>query len=120
MMLTRCDENRCVDVHDTLATILMLAERSRTDPAFQHATRDQAAIEGELSNVPGPDAWRPSEIGVDGAPRPFARLDRGEDWIAFCDLGGECLYVHAQQPDGSFFSLVTVTDITPYQEVDRS
>jgi hypothetical protein len=119
-MPTRHDENSRIDIHNTLATILMLEERSRNDPAFQPATRDQAAIERELLNPPGPDAWRPSEIEVNGVSRPFARLDQGDDWIACCDVEDECLYVHAQQPNGSSLSLVTITDITPYQKIDFS
>jgi hypothetical protein len=119
MLRTRF-ENSWVDVHDTLGTRLMLAERSRNDPAFQYETRDRAMIELELSRVPGPDAWRPCELDVDGVSRPSARLDRGNDWIAFCDLGDECLYVHAQQPSGSPLEVVTITDITPYQESDVS
>jgi hypothetical protein len=119
MMRTRF-ENSWVDVHDTLGTMLMLAERSRNDPAFQYATRDQPVIEHELSRMPGPDAWQPSEIEVDWDSRPFTRLDRGDDWIAFCDLEDECLYVHAQQPDGSSLSVVTITDITPYEKTDVS
>jgi hypothetical protein len=119
MMRTRFENGR-VDVHDTLGTMLMVAERSRNDPAFQYATRDRAVIEHELSNVPGPDAWQPSEIEVDGVSRPFSRLDRGDDWIAFCDLEDGILYVHAQQPNGSSLSVVTITDITPYHDVDVS
>jgi hypothetical protein len=115
MMRTRFENSR-VDVHDTLGTMLMLAERSRNDPAFQYATRDQAVIEHELSNVPCPDTWQPSEIEVDGISRPFSRLDRGDDWIAFCDLEDEILYLHAQQPNGSSLSVVTITDITPYKD----
>jgi hypothetical protein len=120
MMLVRYDENSWVDVHDTLGTMLMLQERARIDPAFQHATRDQAVIERELLTVPSPDAWRPSEIDVDGVSRRFARLNRGDDWIAFRDLGDECLYVHAQQPNDSPLTVVTITDITPYEEIDVS
>lgn len=107
--------NGWVDVHDTLGTMLMLAERARNDPAFQHATRDRAAIELELSRVPGPEAWRSSELEVDGVARPAWRLERGGDWIAFCDLGDECLYLHAEQPDGSPLSLVTITDTAQYE-----
>lgn len=120
MMLTRYGENSRVDVHNTLGTMLMLEECSRNDAAFQHATRDQAVIDRELASIPGPDVWRPSEIDVDGVARPFARLDRGEDWIAFCDLEAECIYVHAQQPDGLSISVVTITDFTPYEELDGS
>jgi single-stranded DNA-binding protein len=36
---TRFDDGSWVDVHDTLGTILMVAERSRDDPAFQYETR---------------------------------------------------------------------------------
>lgn len=106
-----------VDVHDTLGTFLMLAERSRNDPAFQHATRDSAVIERKTEAVQGPDAWRPFEIDLDGVPTPFQRLDRGDDWIAFHDFGDECLYVHAEQPDGSPVSIVTLTDITSYEDI---
>jgi hypothetical protein len=115
MMRTRF-ENSSVDVHDTLGTTLMLAERSRNDPAFQYATRNQALIEHEIARVPGPEAWQPTEIEVDGVSRPASRLDRGDDWIAFCELEDEIVYLHAQQPDGSPLSVVTITDITPYQD----
>jgi len=71
-MRTRIDDSSWVDVHGTLGTILMLAERSRNDPALQYATRDQAAIERELAAVPGREAWRPFEIEVDRVPRHFS------------------------------------------------
>lgn len=116
MMRYRFDSSSVVDVHDTLGTFLMLAERSRNDPAFQHATRDQAVIERELAVVPGQEVWRPFEIEVDGVPMPFQRQDRAGDWIAFHDSGDECLYVHVEQPDGSPVSIVTVIDVTPYVE----
>jgi hypothetical protein len=54
MMRTRFDDGGWTDVHDTLGTMLMLAERSRNDPAFQYGTRDQAVIDRELSRVPVP------------------------------------------------------------------
>ena len=91
---------------------------ARTIDAIMHATRDQAAIERELLIVPGPKVWRPSEIDVDGVSRPSTRFDRGDDWIAFCDLNDECLYGHAQQPNRSSLSVVTITDIAPYEEID--
>ena len=103
-----------VDVYDTLATLLVLAERSRNDPAFQTATRDQAAIEREMKSLPGPDAWKPTILELNGTPSGFLRCERGGDWIAFRDLGGECLWVHAEQPDGTPFAIVAISDITPY------
>jgi hypothetical protein len=118
MMRTRFDDGGWTDVHDTLGTMLMLAEQSRNNPAFQYATRDRSVIEHELSKVPGSDAWQPCELKVDEVVRSFSRLDRGDGWIAFCDLEDECLYVHAEQPDGSSLSVVTITEITPYQAVD--
>jgi hypothetical protein len=108
------DRGGHIDVHDTLGTFLLLAERSRNDPAFQHGTRDQDAIERAMALVPGPEAWQPTLIEVDGVPAEFLRCGRDSDWIAFRDLGGECLWIHAQQPDGTPISIVTINDITPY------
>jgi hypothetical protein len=116
-MRTRFDDSSWVDVQDTLGTILMLAERSRNDPDFRYATRDQAAIERELAAVRGPEAWRPFEIEIDGVPKTFQRQDRAGDWIAFHDLGDECLYVHVEQPDGAAISVVAVTDVTQYEDI---
>ena len=48
------------------------------------------------------------------------------DWIGartgsrFATSRDECLYVHTQQSDGSLISVVTITDVTPYEEVDGS
>lgn len=104
-----------VDIYGTLATRLLLAERSRNDPAFQHGTRDQEVIERELAFLPGPDAWEPTTIELDEAPAEFLRCERAGDWIAFRDLGdGECLWVHVEQPDGVPVSIVTISDIAPY------
>ena len=113
---TRADERGSyVDIYDTLATRLLVAERSRNDPAFQHGTRDQETIERELASVPGPDTWKPNPIVVDGMPVEFLRCERAGDWIAFRDLGdGECLWVHVEQPDSAPVSIVTISDITPY------
>jgi hypothetical protein len=116
-MRTRWDDSSRVDIHDTLGTILMLAERTRNDPEFHHATRDQAAIVRELAAVPGREPWRPFEIEIDGVPKPFQRQDRAGDWIAFHDLGDECLYVHVEQPDGAAVSIVTVSDVTRYEDI---
>ena len=57
------------DVYRTLGQLLMLAERSRNDPAFQHETRDGAVIERETRAVPGPEAWSPCEIEIDGVAK---------------------------------------------------
>ena len=64
--------------------------------------------------LPGPAAWNPTTIELDGISRPFQQLDRGGDWIAFPDLGNECVWVHAAQPDGASISVVTLADITAY------
>ncbi len=105
-----------IDVYGTLGNFLLLAERSRNDPSFQHATRDQEAIVTALDSVPGRDAWTPTTIEVDGVPLPFLRCERGGDWIAFHDLAGECVWVHVEQPNGEAVSLVTLDDVTPYLE----
>jgi hypothetical protein len=44
-------------------------------------------------------------------------VEAGGDWIAFHDLGDECLYVHVEQPDGFRVSIVAVTDVTPYEDI---
>ncbi len=101
-----------VDIYGTLATRLLLAERSQNDPAFQHGTRNQEVIERELASVPGPEVWEPITIELDGAPAEFRRCERSGDWIAFRDLGdGECLWVHIEQPDGVPVSIVTISDV---------
>lgn len=96
--------------------MLMIAERSRSDPAFQHQTRDAAVIERETRAVPGAEAWSPCEIEIDGVAKTFQRQDRGGDWIAFHDLGTESVYVHVEQPDGYPVAIVTLTDVTPYMQ----
>ena len=111
---TRQDEHSWIDVHNTLGIHLMLAERSRNDPAFRHETRDQATIDRELAAVPGPAVWSPATIELDGISRPFQQLGRGGDWTAFRDLGNECVWVHAEQPDDAPISVVTLADITAY------
>lgn len=103
-----------IDVYETLGVMLMIAERSRNDPAFQHQTRDAAVIERETRAVPGAEAWSPCEIEIDGVAKTFQRQDRGDDWIAFHDLGTECVYLHLEQPDGYPVAIVTLTDVTPY------
>jgi hypothetical protein len=103
-------------VYSTLGTQLLLSERSRDDPAFQHATRDQNEIKRVLANVPGPDAWTRTLLYVDGSPIEFLRQERDGDWLAFRDLGGRCLWVHAEQPDGTPISIVTITDINRYYD----
>lgn len=103
-----------IDVYGTLGNFLLLAERSRNDPAFQYETRDREAIEKALASVPGPDEWVPTTIALDGAALTFMRCERGGDWIAFRDLGGECVWVHAEQPDGANISLVSLDEVTPY------
>jgi hypothetical protein len=102
------------DVYDTLATSLLLAERARTAAAFQHPTRDQEVIDRELASLPGPEAWEPITLEIDGASAEFLSCGRAGDWIAFRDLGGECVWVHVEQPDGAPVSIVTISDITPY------
>ena len=114
VLRTRLDEHSWIDVHNTLGIILMLAEPSRNDRAFQHETRDQAAIDRELAAVPGPADWNPTTIELDGVSRPFQQLDRGGDWIAFWDLGNECVWVHAEQPNDASICIVTLADITVY------
>jgi hypothetical protein len=112
---TDVDENGGrVDVYGTLGTYLLLAERSRNDPAFQYESRDQDAIVRALGSVGGPEEWEPITIELDGAPAEFRRCERCGDWIAFRDLGGECLWVHVEQPNGEPVSIVTLNDITPY------
>jgi len=90
----------------------------RNDPALQHETRDQAAIERELAAVPGPEAWRPTAIDLDGIPTVFQRQDRAGDWIAFREFGDECVWVHVEQPSDAPVALVTVTDIAPYLDAN--
>jgi hypothetical protein len=116
VMATRLREHSWVDVHNTLGTILMLAERSRNDPAFRPATRDQTAIDRELSAVPGPEGWHPATIELDGVATLFERQDRAGDWIAFRELENECLWVHVEQPNGSPVSIVSLADISVYLE----
>lgn len=114
VMLVRYDDGSRVDIHNTLGTILMLEERSRNDPAFQPGTRDQTVIERELQAVPGPEAWRDTEIEVDGRLLRFKRLDRGEDWIAVHDRGDERLYVHSQQGTSQPIAVETITEVDAY------
>jgi hypothetical protein len=103
-----------VEVYGTLGTMLMLAERSRNDPAFQYQTRDQEVIERALRSIPGPEAWKPTTIELDGRPEEFLRLDLNGDWIAFHDFGKDCVWIHAQQRDDAPVAIVTLTDISEY------
>jgi hypothetical protein len=103
-----------VEIYGTLGTMLVLAERSRNDPAFQYATRDQIAIDRELRSVPGPEAWMPTTIELDGSPVQFLRLDRAGDWIAFHDFGNDCVWIHAQQPEGKPIAIVTLAHAGDY------
>jgi hypothetical protein len=111
-----------VDIYDSLGTFLILAERGRNHPGFQHATRHRAAIDRALAAIPGREAWQPSRIRVDGVPRAFELLVRDADWIAVHDLGDEWLYVHTEQSDGEMAAteIETITDIAPYLAGDRS
>lgn len=115
VMSIRQAERSVVDIHDSLGTMLVMEELTRSDPAFQQTTRDQGAIEHALRHIPGPDAWRPSAIEIDEVYRSCARLDGRDDWIAFTDLQDEVLYVHVQNPDGSTFALTTITEIGSYE-----
>jgi hypothetical protein len=121
VMAARFGPRLTVDIYDSLGTILILAERARDDPGFQHATRDQGAIDRALAAVPGREAWQPGRILVDGVPRAFELLVRDSDWIAVHDLGDEWLYVHTQQSDGGMTAteIETIADIAPYLEGDR-
>ena len=110
----RYSENSYVDIHDWMGRTLIVAERSRNDPAFQFETRDQAAIDRALASVPGPDGWQPATLEIDGAPSRVQRLERDGDWVAIYDLGEEWLHVHIQQPDLRPVAVTTITDITPY------
>jgi hypothetical protein len=108
-----------IDVYGTLGTMLILAERSRSDPAFQYETRDQAVIDRELSSVPGPEDWKPTTIELDGRPERFLRLDGDGDWIAFHDFGNDCVWIHAQQPDGEHVAIAALVDVTGYLNPGR-
>jgi hypothetical protein len=110
----RHSEHSWVDIHHTMAVELMLAERSRNDPAFQAETRDQTVIERELGSVPGPDACQPALFEIDGAARQVQRLERDGDWVAIYDLGDEWLHIHVQQPNSRPLAVATIADITPY------
>jgi hypothetical protein len=112
----RRSENSWVDVHDWMGRTLIVAERSRNDPAFQFETRDQAIIDRELASVPGPAAWQPATLEINGAPCRVQRVERNGDWVAIYDLGEEWLHVHVQQPDSRPVTVTTITDITPYLE----
>jgi hypothetical protein len=102
------------DMYSTLSSDLLLSERSRNDPAFQYETRDQEVIDRMLSSVPGREVWESTTIEIDGRPEEFLRQDRGSDWIAFRELGGECVWVHVEESDGTPVSIVTLSDITAY------
>jgi hypothetical protein len=109
------ERGRYVDIYGTLATQLLLAERSRNDSAFQYETRNQELIDAAFASLPGPEVWEPTTIDLDGGPAEFLRCERGGDWIAFRDIGdGECLWVHVEQPDNSPVSIITIDDIAPY------
>jgi hypothetical protein len=112
----RSSENSWVDVYDWMGRTLIVAERSRNDPAFQFETRDQAIIDRELASVPGPDAWQPATLEIDGVRSRVQRLERNGDWVAIYDLGEEWLHIHVQQPDSRPVAVTTITDITPYLE----
>ncbi len=114
MTRKRYSENSSVDVHDWMGRALIVSERSRNDPAFQFESRDQAVIDRELASVPGPDAWQPATLGIDGVPCRVQRLEREGDWVAIYDLGEEWLHVHVQEPDSRPVALTTITDIAPY------
>jgi hypothetical protein len=94
--------------------MLMLAERSRNDPAFQHRTRDPEVIDRELRSIPGPEAWKPTTIELDGRSEEFLRLDRNGDWIAFHDFGNDCVWIHVQEPDDYPVTIVTLNEIADY------
>ena len=112
----RYSDNSWVDIHDWLGRGLVVAERSRNDPAFQFETRDQAIIDSQLASVPGPDAWQPATLEIDRVPFRVQRLERDGDWVAIHDLGEEWLHVHVQQPDSRPLAVTTITNITPYLE----
>jgi hypothetical protein len=107
-----------IEPYDTFGQLLLMAERSRNDPAFQHDTMDPVAIAEAVESVPGPEAWRPITINVDGSPLPFLRQDRQGDWIAFSEIGdGELLWVHVEEPDDTSFEIVTISDAAIYQDL---
>jgi len=102
------------DVYSTLSSQLLLSERSMNDPAFQYETRDQEAIERALYSLPGREAWRLTSIEIDGRPKEFMRQDRGTHWVAFHDLGGECILIHVEESDETPISIATIGDSTVY------
>jgi len=103
-----------IDVQATLGTRLLLAERSRNDPAFQFETRDQAVIERELRAFSGSEGWEFTTLDLNGSPREFLRSERGGDWMAFTEIDDEWVWVHVEQPDGTPVSIVTIHDVAPY------
>jgi hypothetical protein len=102
------------DVYATLSSDLLLSERSRNDPAFQYETRDQSVINRVLASVPGPEAWKPTTIEIDGRSERFLRQNRADDWIAFRELGGETIWIHVEESDGAAVPLVTLDDVNAY------
>lgn len=115
-ILSQSEESRAswFAPRDTLANMLILGVHSRDDPAFHHDSRDQLAIERVMHNIDPDTNWGQRTLDLNGDPVIFESREMSGDWVGFADIGGEYLWIHAQQPGTQPIGIVRLDDLTPY------
>lgn len=111
-VLSRTDTDG-IDIYDSLATRLMLAENEA--PAGREGTAELARwTQDLLTHVPGPAAWRDTSIELDGTPAHFRQLKGQYGWAAFRELDPMWLYVESLRIAPSELHLDRIGDLSAY------
>jgi hypothetical protein len=117
-VLSRTDTEG-IDIHDSLATRLMLAENEA--PAGKEGAAELAWWKEDLlAGVPGPEAWRDTSIKLGGEQVGFRQLKGQHGWAAFRELAPMWIYVESLGVAPSELCLTRVGDLAPYVEGTKS